>query len=91
MNAPINDDLRSKGGRMRDQDRPAWQAQFMGAVAGSRGLLKKDHSAASDAKEAVGILKQEAAKFPNWIFLTIVGRDGRTVRSTLSESHAPLA
>lgn len=87
MHAPINDDLRSLGGRMRDEGRPAWEKQFMGALAGSSRPLKKDHPAASDAKEAVNILKREATRFP-WVFLTVVGRDGRTVRSTLPESEA---
>jgi len=54
----------------------------MGAVAGAARPLKNDHPAAHDATEARIFLQKEAARFP-WIILSIVGRDGRSVRSTL--------
>jgi hypothetical protein len=57
----------------------------MGALAAASRPLKRDHPAASDPKLAVKILKEEAAKFP-WIIVSAVGRDGRSVRSTLSDA-----
>jgi hypothetical protein len=86
MNPPLNDDARRIGGLTRDKGRPDWEKSFMGAVAGAARPLKKDHPAASDPKAAARFLKDEAGRFP-WIILSIVGRDGRSVRSTLSESE----
>jgi hypothetical protein len=88
MNAPpLNEDTRRMGGLTRDAGRPEWEKQFMGVLAGSAKILKKDHPAASDAKQAVEILKTEAARFP-WSILFLVGRDGNTVNSTVPEADA---
>ena len=59
----------------------------MGMLAGGSRPLKKDNPAAADPKLAVEILKKEAARFP-WSALFLIGRDGRTVRSTLSDADA---
>lgn len=60
----------------------------MGMLAGSSRPLKKDHPAASDAKQAVELLKSTVEKGFPWQILFLVGRDGSTVRSTLSEADA---
>ncbi len=53
----------------------------MGVLAGSSRPLKKDHPAAADVSLAVRILREESKKFP-WLILSLVGRDGRSVRGT---------
>lgn len=85
MNAPLNDDARQQGGLNRDKGRAAWEVEFMGVLAASARPIKKNHPAADDAKEARKVLKAEGARFP-WVILSIVGRDGRSVRHTLSEA-----
>jgi hypothetical protein len=82
-----NSEMQSKGGRTRDAGRPPWEKQFMGVLAGSSRPLKNEHPAATDAKQAVTVLKEEATKFP-WVFLAIVGRDGRTVNSKIPDAEA---
>jgi hypothetical protein len=79
MNVTLNDDVRRAGGRNRDLNRPEWEKQLMGMIAGSSRPLKKDHPAAHDVPQAVSLLRQEAARFP-WVILSLVGRDGRSVR-----------
>lgn len=79
MNEPFNNDLRRIGGLSRDKDRPEWERKFMGMLAGSSRPLKNDHPAAQDVKLAVNVLREESAKFP-WVILSLVGRDGRSVR-----------
>lgn len=72
---------------MRDKDRPEWEKRLMGVIAGSAGALTKEHPAATDAVQAVELLKAESERFP-WAVIALVGRDGRIVTSRVPKAEA---
>jgi hypothetical protein len=86
MNAPLNSDARQQGGSNRDIGKPEWEAKFIGFSAAGARLIKRNHPAADNPALAREVLKADGDKFP-WLILSIVGRDGRSVRSNLSNAE----
>ena len=58
----------------------------MGTLAAASRPIKRDNPIADDPKQVVQLLKKEFNEFP-WMILSVVGRDGRSARATLSSAE----
>jgi hypothetical protein len=87
MMTPLQDEQRSLGGATRAENQSEFDRKFLATMAASRRPLKNDVKMTDD--ELINEFRKLSKRGPGdgrpWIICVIVGADGRTIRSTLSD------
>lgn len=87
MTADLQDAQRSRGGETRASNQSETDRKFLATLAASRRPLKNDVKLSDD--ELIRVFREMSEAGPGvdrkWIIFLIVGRDGRTIRSSLPD------